>query len=106
MEYALAVTVYESRDFSMIDVINPACSKGAALAEWAGLRGLAREEVMAIGDNHNDVEMLSFAGRPVVMGNSVPELKSFGWHETLSNDDAGVAAAIAHFALQEAPECA
>ncbi|OLD61214.1 MAG: hypothetical protein AUI53_06640 [Acidobacteria bacterium 13_1_40CM_2_60_7] len=105
-EYALAVTVYESRDFSMIDVINPVCSKGAALAEWAGLRGLAREEVMAIGDNHNDVEMLSFAGRPVVMGNSVPELKSFGWHETLSNDDAGVAAAIAHFAFEEAPECA
>src|SRR6266568_4932296 len=106
VEYALAVTVYESRDFSMIDVINPACSKGAALAEWAGLRRLAREEVMAIGDNHNDVEMLSFAGRPVVMGNSVPELKSFGWHETLSNDDAGVAAAIAHFAFEEAPECA
>jgi Cof subfamily protein (haloacid dehalogenase superfamily) len=105
-EFGLAVTTYESRDFSMIDVIHPACSKGAALAEWAGLRGYKREEVMAIGDNHNDLEMLSFAGVPVVMGNGVPELKTHGWHETRSNDENGVAVAIAHFALREAAECA
>ena len=105
-EFALAVTCYESRDFAMIDVLNPACSKGAALAEWASVRGFAREEVMAIGDNHNDLEMLSFAGVPVVMGNGVPELKTFGWHETSSNDENGVAEAIERFALQEAAPCA
>jgi len=44
---------------------------------------------MAIGDNHNDLEMLAFAGIPVVMGNSVPELKAFGWHETGTNDESG-----------------
>jgi Cof subfamily protein (haloacid dehalogenase superfamily) len=104
--FALAVTCYESRDFSMIDVINPICSKGASLAEWASVRGFAREEVMAIGDNHNDLEMLSFAGIPVVMGNSVPELKKFGWHETASNDENGVAHAIEQFALREAAPCA
>ena len=43
---------------------------------------MSASEVMAIGDNHNDLEMLSFAGIPVVMGNGVPELKNFGWHET------------------------
>lgn len=105
-EYSLAVTVYESRDFSMIDVIHPACSKGAALEEWTKLRGFSRDDVMAIGDNHNDVEMLSFAGQPIVMGNSVAELKSYGWHETLSNDDAGVAAAISRFVFGEAAGCA
>jgi len=103
--FAVAATVYESRDFAMIDVIHPQCSKGAALAEWAALRGLAREEVMAIGDNHNDLEMLSFAGIPVVMGNCVPELKTFGWHETASNDHNGVAAAIERFALREVAPC-
>src|SRR5216110_2596882 len=56
-EFALAVTMYEHRDFAMIDVLNPICCKGASLAEWATLRGYAREEVMAIGDNHNDLEM-------------------------------------------------
>jgi hydroxymethylpyrimidine pyrophosphatase-like HAD family hydrolase len=105
-EFALAVTVYESRNFSMIDVINPVCSKGASLAEWAALRGVSREEVLAIGDNRNDLEMLTFAGIPVVMGNGVAELKGFGWHETASNDDSGVAAAIQHFALREAAPCA
>ncbi len=105
-EFGLAATVYESRDFAMIDVIHPQCSKGASLAEWATLRGLTREEVMAIGDNHNDLEMLSFAGIPVVMGNCVPELRNFGWHETCSNDQNGVAVAIEQFALREVAPCA
>jgi len=100
--FALAVTVYEDKDFSMIDVIHPAVSKGAALAEWAGARGVAPGEILAIGDNHNDLEMLSFAGVPVVMGNSVPELKQRGWHVTRTNDEDGVAAAIERFALAEA----
>ena len=105
-DFSLAVTVYEDRDFAMIDVLHPSVSKGAALAEWAGLRGYSPAEILAIGDNHNDLEMLSFAGIPVVMENGVPELKARGWHVTRSNDEDGVAAAIAHFALREAPECA
>jgi len=104
-DFALAVTSYESKDFAMIDVINPVCSKGSSLAEWAALRGFAREEVMAIGDNHNDLEMLSFAGIPVVMGNGVPALKAYGWHETGTNDENGVALAIEQFALREAAPC-
>jgi hydroxymethylpyrimidine pyrophosphatase-like HAD family hydrolase len=100
-QFALAVTEYESRNFGLVDVLHPACSKGAALAEWAALRGLGREEVMAIGDNLNDREMLEYAGLPVVMGNSVPELKALGWRETLSNDQNGVAAAIEAYAFGE-----
>jgi Cof subfamily protein (haloacid dehalogenase superfamily) len=100
--FALAVTYYEERDFGMVDVIRPNCSKGATLAEWTAQRGFTREEVMAIGDNFNDLEMLEFAGLPVVMGNGVPELKTFGWRQTLSNDDGGVAAAITEYALGSA----
>ena len=105
-EFALAVTRYESKDFAMIDVINPVCSKGSSLAEWAAVRGFTREEVMAVGDNHNDLEMLSFAGIPVVMGNGVAELKAYGWHETGTNDENGVALAIEQFALREVAPCA
>jgi Cof subfamily protein (haloacid dehalogenase superfamily) len=101
-EYSLAVTLYDSRDFGLVDVIPRGCSKGATLAEWVRLRGWSRSEVMAIGDNLNDREMLEFAGLPIVMGNSVPELKSLGWRETLSNDEGGVAAAIQTYALNEA----
>lgn len=102
-EFALALTEYEGRDFALVDVLAPGCSKGAGLRDWARLRGLRREEVMAIGDNLNDLEMLEFAGLPVVMGNGVPELKQNGWHVTLSNDQGGVAAAIEAFALAGRP---
>lgn len=97
--FTLAVTYYDSRDFGMVDVIHFGCTKGATLAEWAAQRGVDREEIMAIGDNFNDREMLEFAGVPVVMANCVPELKKLGWRQTLSNDDAGVAAAIEEYAL-------
>ncbi len=74
-------------------------TKGVALKEWARRRGIAREEVMAIGDNWNDREMLEFAGLPVVMANCVDELKSLGWAMTLSNDENGLAEAINTYAL-------
>src|ERR1700730_15483846 len=105
-EFKVASTVYESRDFAMIGVLHPHCSKGAALAEWAAIRGYDRGEVMAVGDNHNDIEMLTFSGIPMVMGNGGAELKNFGWHETASNDEDGVAVAINEFALRGAASCA
>ena len=100
LEFSSAMTFYDHRDFAMVDVIRWKCSKGATLAEWTALRGFVREEVMAIGDNFNDREMLEFAGLAVVMANSVPELKILGWRQTLSNDQGGVAAAIHEYALE------
>jgi Cof subfamily protein (haloacid dehalogenase superfamily) len=88
-------TEYPERDLSMIDVLNSGCSKGHALARWAAYRGYHREQVMAIGDNHNDVEMLEFAGHPVIMGNACEELRARGWSVTLGNHECGVAAALA-----------
>jgi Cof subfamily protein (haloacid dehalogenase superfamily) len=93
-EYTLALTEYESRDLSILDVLKRGVSKGAALEEWTQRLGINRDDVMAIGDNWNDREMLEFAGLPVVMGNSVPELKTRGWAVTLTNDEDGVAEAI------------
>jgi Cof subfamily protein (haloacid dehalogenase superfamily) len=87
-------TEYPERDLSMIDVLNTRCSKGHALERWTAHRGFRREQVMAIGDNHNDVEMLEFAGHPVIMGNACEELRSRGWTVTLGNDQCGVAAAL------------
>ena len=87
-------TEYPERDLSMIDVLNAGCSKGHALERWAAHRGFRRDEVMAVGDNHNDVEMLEFAGHPVIMGNACEELRGRGWTVTLRNDECGVAAAL------------
>jgi Cof subfamily protein (haloacid dehalogenase superfamily) len=95
-------TEYPLRDLSMIDVLNAGCSKGHALERWASHRGYDRDQVMAVGDNHNDVEMLEFAGYPVIMGNACEELRGRGWTVTRSNDQCGVAAAV-EFAVNGAP---
>jgi Cof subfamily protein (haloacid dehalogenase superfamily) len=87
-------TEYPVRDLSIVDVLNQGCSKGHALERWAAHRGIPREQVMAIGDNYNDIEMLAFAGVPFIMGNASEELRGQGWSVTLSNDENGVAAAI------------
>jgi len=87
-------TEYPLRDLTIVDILNRDCSKGHALERWATHRGVPREQVMAIGDNYNDVEMLAFAGVPFIMGNACAELKSNGWRVTASNDECGVAAAV------------
>jgi Cof subfamily protein (haloacid dehalogenase superfamily) len=93
-EITVSRTEYPVRDLSIVDILNQGCSKGHALKRWAEHRGLTPEQVMAIGDNYNDVEMLAFAGQPFIMGNASQELKERGWNVTLSNDEHGIAAAI------------
>ena len=100
--FSVALTEYQHRDFSLVDVVRAGVSKGSALEEWARAKGYASREVMAIGDNLNDVEMLEFAGTPVVMANAIPELKTRGWPQTGDNDSAGVATAVETFILRRA----
>jgi hydroxymethylpyrimidine pyrophosphatase-like HAD family hydrolase len=99
--YSVSITEYEHRDFALVDVMAEGCSKGSAVAAWAASRGYARSEVMAIGDNLNDLEMLEFAGLPIVMGNAAGALRSQanGWRFTATNDEGGVAAAIREYIL-------
>ncbi len=88
-------TEYAARDLSILDILPRGCSKGVALARLAERRGLHRDQVMAIGDNWNDLEMLRWAGQPVLMGNASPELRAIalsqGWQMTATNDEDGVA---------------
>jgi HAD superfamily hydrolase (TIGR01484 family) len=97
---AVSLTEYEHRDFSLIDVTDPLATKGQALAWLAGQLGVDRDEVMAIGDNFNDLEMLEYSGVPVVMGNAVSGLKDRGWTMTGDNDHEGVVEAIRRFVLR------
>lgn len=90
----LTWTKYPARNVCLLDVMAPGCSKGAALEKWSKECGVLPEEVMAIGDNFNDLEMLRFAGFPVVMGNGSAGLAREGWWVTDSNDQDGVAAAL------------
>ena len=97
--FSVALTEYEARDFSLVDVNGAGCSKGTTLAKWAAARGIQPVEVMAVGDNLNDVEMLDFAGTAVVMGNATDAIKSRGYALTGTNDEGGLADAIRAHAL-------
>lgn len=96
-EITIVKTQYDHRDLCIIDILNHDCSKGHALRRWTEHQGIAPEEVMAIGDNYNDLEMLQFAGLPVVMENASDDLKQYGWRVTGSNADSGVAQALEQF---------
>jgi Cof subfamily protein (haloacid dehalogenase superfamily) len=91
-------TKYPAQDFTLLDIVNPAASKGAGVASVAAELGVKREEIMAVGDNYNDLEMLLFAGTGVVMANAPLSLRQIeGLYPTASNDDDGVALAIEEF---------
>src|SRR5688500_12179168 len=107
VDFAVSLTEYVHRDFSLIDITAPAATKGRALAWRAEQLGLGPEQVMAVGDNFNDQEMLEYAGTPVVMANAVEGLKTRGWHTTGDQNDAGLAQAIRRFALPKTvlPRC-
>src|SRR5215213_4250805 len=94
-------TKYLEQDFTLLDVVNPAASKGAGVAAAAAELGASSHEIMAIGDNFNDLEMLLFAGTGVVMANAPLALReTAGLHPTASNREDGVALAIEQFILK------
>ncbi len=96
----ILATVYTHLDFTLLDILPPHASKAHGLNELAMLNNFSHENVMTIGDNFNDLEMLEYAGTSVVMGNASPELlEREEFFTTLSNDENGVALAIEKFIL-------
>jgi len=91
-------TEYPGRDLSILDILPGGCSKGAALVRLAERRGLHPSQILAIGDNWNDVSMFEIAGRAVLMANAPGDLKAYAagrnWQIGRSNDLDGVAEAI------------
>lgn len=79
---------------SFLEVSRLGVTKATALARFCAMRGIAASEVMAFGDNNNDVEMLAWAGRGVAMGNAVPTALDAADEVTLHHDADGVAVVI------------
>ncbi|MFN2530390.1 MAG: HAD-IIB family hydrolase [Pyrinomonadaceae bacterium] len=93
-------TTYPEKDFTLLDIVNPAASKAAGVAAAAAELGIEAAEILAVGDNYNDLEMLLFAGTGVVMANAPLSLREIpGLHPTASNNEDGVALAIEEFIL-------
>ena len=82
-----------------LEFMNKNANKGNAIAGLARDLGFTSENVMAIGDQANDLPMIKYAGTSIAMGNAIDQVKSLATKTTKTNDDDGVAFAIEHWAL-------
>ncbi|HPL98941.1 MAG TPA: Cof-type HAD-IIB family hydrolase [Bacillota bacterium] len=82
-----------------LEVMNKGVTKGNAVRILAQLYGINREEVIAIGDNENDISMIEYAGLGIAMGNAEECLKRAADHVTGDYQEDGVAEAIEKFIL-------
>ena len=78
----------------MIELLPRGSGKHAGLAWLANLLNIDQADVVAFGDNLNDLTMLEWAGFGVAMGNASPELFKYADQVTFTNDQDGVAAWI------------
>lgn len=83
-----------------LEVFDRRAGKGPSLQKLAEHLGIDRANVMAIGDQENDLTMLQYAGTSVAMGNAIDAVKATARFETATNADEGVARAIERFVLQ------
>ncbi len=81
------------------DIISISGGKVAGIREYLRRSGLTPEQIMAIGDGENDMDMLRFAGIGVAMGNAGPAVKASADYVTGHIDEGGLAQALAHFGL-------
>lgn len=84
-----------------LEFMHPQANKGGALEELGRIFGIAREEMIAVGDSYNDLDMIEYAGLGVVMGNARDEVKKVADYVTLDNEADGVAHVIEKFLLQD-----
>jgi len=82
-----------------LEFSHPEATKGHALDTLARRWGLTPDQVIAIGDAPNDLEMIAYAGLGVVMDNARTEIKEKADYVTRSNDEDGVAEVIGKFIL-------
>ncbi|MGV6484069.1 sugar-phosphatase [Stenotrophomonas indicatrix] len=83
-----------------LEVFDRRAGKGPSLQKLADHLGIDRANVMAIGDQENDLTMLQYAGTSVAMGNAIDAVKAVARFETATNSEDGVAQAIERFVLQ------
>ncbi len=84
----------------LIEIVNKGVSKGDALKRIATYYDIDVEHIVGIGDNHNDIQMLSVAGLGIAMGNASDSVKTYANEITKSIQDDGFAHAMEHFVLK------
>jgi hydroxymethylpyrimidine pyrophosphatase-like HAD family hydrolase len=82
-----------------VELVQPGCSKGNRLAQWAASEGIAMEQVVAFGDNNNDISMFEQVGLAVAMGNAAPQIQRHAHQVTADHNEDGIALALQRWVL-------
>ena len=82
-----------SQDY-LLEILPDGASKASGLKKLADRLSILPEEIMAIGDANNDLEMIAFAGLGIAMGNANEQVKAIAQDITDTNENNGVAKAI------------
>lgn len=93
--------IVSSSIFNNLEINAIGADKGGALIRLAEYLGIEKKETMAFGDGENDLTMIKMAGIGVAMENGEEFVKTAADYITVTNNEAGVAAAIRRFVLQE-----
>ena len=80
-----------------VDIIHGEVSKAKGLSILAESLGIKREEIIAFGDNINDINMLKYAGLGVAMANAPRRVREIADHVTASNNEDGIAVFLEQF---------
>lgn len=80
-----------------LEFLNKASSKGTGIKALGEYLGIAKEEIICVGDAGNDLDMIEYAGLGVAMGNAFEEVKQAADYVTLTNEEDGVAHVIEKF---------
>lgn len=81
------------------EIIPGGCSKGDGIRRVLAVTGISREDALAFGDSHNDLDMLQYAGLGVAMGNADETVRAAADYVTATQPEAGVAKALYKFVL-------
>jgi Cof subfamily protein (haloacid dehalogenase superfamily) len=94
------VLANKSYQGSILEILHPSVSKWQALHAFASQRGIAASQIIAVGDDANDLEMIRHAGLGIAMGNAIDAVKAAADYVTLSNAEEGLAHALRHVVLK------
>ncbi len=97
-KYSYKVNVFKSTS-RYCEIVNKNASKGNAILYLASEWGIKQSEIMVMGDQENDIEMLKVANIAVAMGNATDKVKDIATYVTDSVDNDGAAKAIEKFVL-------
>ena len=92
-------SIYQYQQYSA-EIVAEGCSKASGLLRLLEELKLTPDQVLAIGDHSNDIEMLQLAGIGAAVGNAQPELKEIADYTAKADRAAGVREIVSHFLLR------